>query len=270
MILRSILPFTFLAAITFSSEAQKLKVKRKGVAPLDVTTKTTVAAVIPQTPAIYSIRQLTGKWQEVSRATSNTNAPLDFKDTLFYTFSGRGEVHSRQGVSMSLMGEALIEPGNVLVAAADVFTIRSMNNHQVILDDGEYLRTMARKSNFWHETFPTNAVTVEKFITPVSVNASALSGKWKIYRRAAEPGTTDKVLIRILDVQQLKDDNTATGQITFYRSEKLVTLPGTITIKGENISIVTENNTWNMKVYKADGKELVFGDGSLMYYAKPF
>ncbi|HUS00423.1 MAG TPA: hypothetical protein VMY77_01780 [Chitinophagaceae bacterium] len=269
MVLKSISAFILLIAVTLSAEAQKIKVKRKGVTPLEVTKNTDEAGKLPDTPPTYSLRQLTGKWQEVRRETSRTNSQVSFNDTLFYTFSGRGEVNSRDGVNMSLMGEALIEPGNVLVAAADVFTIKSMNNHQVVLDDGEYLHTLVRKSNFWHETLPTNAVAPEKFTNPVPVSTSALAGKWKVYRRAAQPGTTDKVLIRVLNVQEIKNDNTATGEIMFYKTEKLETLPCTITLNGEKMQISTEKNIWNVNVYKADGKDLVFGDASLMYYCKP-
>ena len=270
MVLRSLSAIAILTLITFSSEAQKMKVKRKGVTPMDVTKNTDAVKTLPDPPPTYSLKQFTGKWQEVSRENSKTNAAVSFNDTLFYTFSGRGEVYSRDGVNMSLMGEALVEPGNVLVAAADVFTIKSMNNHQVILDDGEYIHTLVRKSNFWHETLPTNTVVPEKLVSPVSVNASLLAGKWKVYRRAAQPGTTDKVLIRVLNVQEIKNDNTATGEIMFYKTEKLETLPCTITLNGEKMQISTDKNTWNVNVYKADGKDLVFGDGSLMYYCKPF
>ncbi|MDB5198815.1 MAG: hypothetical protein JWO92_778 [Chitinophagaceae bacterium] len=262
MLLKFLSAFAFLLIITLSAESQKMKVKRKGVAPLDVTKN-------PQAnSSIYSLNQFTGKWQEVSRTDSRNN-PIGFKDTLFYNFSDKGEVFSRDGVNMSLMGEALIDPGNILVAAADVFTIRSLNNNQVVLDDGEYLHTLVRKNGFWYETLPTNAVVPEKFASPVSVNASALAGKWKVYRRAAQPGVTDKVLIRILNVQNIKNDNTATGEIMYYRSEKLETLPCTITLDGTRMRISTEQNTWHMNVYKADGRDLVFGDASLMYYCKP-
>lgn len=263
MLLKSLLPFAFLTAITFCTEAQKMKVKRKGVIPLDVTKKT------PNNTSQYSLGQFTGKWQEISRTDNKTNSSVDFKDTLFYNFTGNGEVFSRDGVNMSLKGEAAIEPGNILLAAADVFTIKSVGNNRVVLDDGEYQHTLVRKKEFWYETLPTNAVVPEKFTTPVSINASALSGKWKVYRRDARPGTTDKVLIRILNVQEIKNNTTATGEITFYKTEKLETLPCTITLDGGRMRIATEKNTWNMSVYKADGKDLVFGDALLMYYCKP-
>jgi hypothetical protein len=239
-----------------------MKVKRKGVTPVDVTKNT------PDNSSTWSISQFTGRWQEVKRTDMNKN-PVGFKDTLFYNFSSKGEVSSYDGVNMSMKGEAAIDPGNVLIAAADVFTIRSMNSGQVILDDGEFIHTLVRKKAFWYETLPSNEVKEEKFTTPLNVSASALTGRWKVYRRAAQPGSSDKVLIRILDVQRVQNENAATGEITFYKTEKLETLPCTITIEGSNVRISTEKNTWNVNVYKADGKDLVFGDLSLLYYCKP-
>ena len=260
MILKYFFSACVLALTGFSALSQVIKVKRKGVTPMDVTKST-------QPTSTYSLSQLSGKWQEMSRTTEkNTN--VNFKDTLFYIFSGN-KVSSRDGVTMSLKGEAFIDPGNVLVAAADVFTIRSLSANQVVLDDGDYVHTLVKKNEFWSETLPSNAVTSEKFTTPVSVNASALSGKWKVYRRAAQPGTTDKVLIRILNVTDIKSSTTATGEISFYKTEKLETLPCTITLDGGKMHISTEKNTWNVMVYKADGKDLVFGEPALMYYCKP-
>lgn len=261
MILKFLLSFVFLTTITFSAESQKIKVKRKGVTPLDV------SKVANNNPT-YSLAQFSGKWQEVIRKGIKTNTQVDFKDTLFYIFSGE-TVQSRDGVNMSLKGEAAIDEGNVLIAAADVFTIRSMTNNQVVLDDGDYLHTLVRKKVFWYETLPNTAAEEEKFTNPVTVSASALSGKWKVYRRAALPGTQDKVLIRILNIQNIKDNKNATGEITFYKTEKLETLPCTILLDGERMHIATEKNTWNMNIYKADGRDLVFGDASLMYYCKP-
>lgn len=260
MVPKFVLPLMAIMAFAFTATSQK--VTRKGVAPIDVTKNK------PDNSSTYSLDQFTGRWQEIRRTDLKKNQ-VGFKDTLFYNFSPKGEVFSYDGVNMSMKGEAAIDPGNVLIAAADVFTILSMNNGQVVLDDGDYLHTLVRKKQFWYETLPSNQVTEEKFNTPLAVSSSALSGRWKVYRRAAQPGSTDKVLIRILDVKRIQNDNTATGEITFYKTEKLETLPCTITIDGSNLRISTEKNTWNISVYKADGKDLVFGDATLIYYCKP-
>ncbi len=256
---------TFLLAvliiITYSVKAQQLKVKRKGITPLNVSKN------VQPAPSKYSLSQFAGKWQEVGRTDEN-HAGVAFNDTLFYTFLGEN-VTSRNGVNMGLQGEAAIDPGNVLVAAADVFTINSLANNQAVLDDGTYIHTLVRKKNFWYETFPTNVVVPEKFTTPVIVSISELSGKWKVYRRDALPGKeNNRTLIRILNITDVKD-NTAKGEITFYQTEKLETAPCTITLNAEKIQISTEKNTWNMSVYKADRKDLVLGDTALMYYCKP-
>lgn len=263
MLLKSLLSFSILLSIVFSANSQRLKVKRKGVTPLDVT------KIPPPSQSIYSLQQFSGKWQEVSRTNNKSNAAVSFTDTLFYNFSGEN-VFSRDGVNMSLMGEAAIDPGNVLVAAADVFTIRSLNNNQVVLDDGDFTHTLVRKKEFWYETLPSNTVTREKFTTPISISASALTGRWKVYRREAKPGKeTNRTLIRILNITNIESDKIAKGEITFYRTEKLETLPCTITITGERMQIATAGNNWNVNVYKADGRDLVFGDAALMYYCKP-
>lgn len=261
MSFKSLLAFVVLSGIIFSAEAQRLKVKRKGVTPPDVNKNRQTNG------SIYTLQQLSGKWQEVKR-TNEKGAAVDFTDTLFYTFSGEN-VFSRDGVNMSLQGEAAIDPGNVLIAAADVFTIKSLNTNQAVLDDENYIHTLIRKKSFWYETLPNQTVTQEKFTNPIATPASALSGKWKIYRRDAKPGTNDKVLIRILNINNIKNDNSASGEITFYKTEKLEMLPCTITLDGGKMNITTEKNTWNVNVYKADGKDLVFGDASLMYYCKP-
>lgn len=258
---KNLLVFVVLLTMTFSAESQRLKVKRKGVTPPDVNKN------IQTNNSTYTLQQFAGKWQEVKR-TNEKGTGVDFSDTLFYNFSGEN-VFSRDGVNMSLRGEAVIDPGNILVAAADVFTIKALNNKQAVLDDGDYVHTLIRKNSFWYESLPTNAVTQEKFTTPISVNTSAITGKWKVYRRDAKPGTNDKVLIRILNITNIKNDNNASGEITFYKTEKLETLPCTITLDGGKMHITTEKNTWDVSVYKADGKDLVFGDDSLMYYCKP-
>ena len=253
-----------LTAFTVSGFGQGIKkVSRKGMTPM-VVNKT-------NTQPSYSLQQFSGKWQEVSRIDRKTNRQVSFKDTLFYNFSGNS-VQSRDGVNMSLAGEAMIDQGNVLVAAADVFTIRSLNSKQAVLDDGEqYIHTLIKRRNFWHETLPNNSVVPEIFTDPIAIDLSSISGKWRVYRRNAKPGTwtNGEALIRSIEVQEDKGNNTATGEITFYQTEKLQTLPCTITITGDKINIKTEKNSWDLNVYKADGKEFVFGNASLMYYSKP-
>ncbi len=253
-----------LVVLTSYGFSQRIKkVSRKGMKPMVVNNAGNSSS--------YSLQQFNGKWQEVSRVDRLTNSGVSFNDTLFYNFSGNS-VKSRDGVNMSLTGEAAIDEGNVLVAAADVFIINSLTPSRVILDDGErYIHTLIKKKNFWHETLPNKSVVPETFVNPVAINLSAILGKWKVYRRNAKPGTwtNGQALIRSLEIKNDNGDNTATGEITFYQTEKLQTVPCNITLMGDKIILTTEKNKWELNIYKADGNEFVFGSTSLMYYSKP-
>ena len=262
MLPKSSICLVLLVLITLYSSAQVVtKIKRKGVVVKPV--KNSVPA-----PSNYSFEQLRGKWQEISR-TDRSGSPVTFQDTLCYHFSGKDQVFSRDGVNMDLKGSVTLDPGNVLVAAADVFTIKSLNNNQMVLDDGEkYIHTLIRKNKFWHETLPTSSVVPETFTNPIQASIESLAGRWIVYRRDASPGTTDpdKALIRELVIPS---DNNASGQITFYLSDKSLIQPCNFSLHNERIKIITEGHSWNMNVYKADTKEFVFGDGSIMYFCKP-
>lgn len=264
MYTRSLLVITILAVFMLTASSQVVKkVSRKGVAPK------TIKKTVPTTT--YTIEQFAGKWQEMARYDRSTNRRVGFNDTLFYTFSG-DNVSTRDGVNMSMKGKASIEPVNQLLAAADVFDIWSLKNDQAVLDDGDkYVHTLIKVKKFWYEDLPTTEVSLEKFTEPISINAGALKGKWLIYRRNAGPGAiaNDAILIKLLNVTDIKDQNTAIGNVTWYQAERSEEIPCTIYIDGKNMRIVSERNTWSVNVYKADGTELVFGTEALMYFAKP-
>ena len=256
--------FIVLLFITLTSLAQDV-----------VTVRTTNMLKAPGKTTVkknkYSLQQFMGRWQEISRTDRKENSSVPFTDTLFFYFSGNNEVYTRDGVNMSLRGNAGITSDDVLEVAADVFTIKSVNNNQAVLDDGDkYIHTFIKKKIFWHETLPSNSVNPEILTTPVKTNFSAIKGKWTVYRRDAKPGATDnnELLIKTLNIGERKNDDTMNGEVIFYKKDHTETQPCTISLNGETIYIVTDKHSWHMDVYKADGREFVFGDASLMYYCK--
>jgi len=122
--------------------------------------------------------------------------------------------------------------------------------------------------SFWFETLPTDSIVPEKFVTPVTVSLSYISGKWIVYRRDARPGATatDEALIQVITIENKGKD--AFGEITFYQAGKTETLPCSITTEGTRLNIVTAKRSWQMDVYKEGEKELIFGSPTLMYYCK--
>jgi hypothetical protein len=197
---------------------------------------------------------------------------VDFKDTLFFHFYSDSEVSVRNGVDLSVKGVAEIETGDILSVAGDEFIIKSIDKTKAILDDGDaYIHTIAKKESFWYESLPTDSVVPENYLNPITISLSDITGRWTVYRRNAIPGSTSgkEALIKSLKIENT-NDNVASGDITFYQAEKTETLPCTITTTGNDLTISTAKYSWQMKVYKADKSEFVFGNSSLLYYAKSY
>lgn len=265
MWLRTLIFFALLTALASTCFAQaKVKVKRKGSKPH-------IMKITAVTSPVFSLQQLSGKWQEIVRTDRNNNAVVSFQDTMYLFFSG-DNVYTKDGVHMSLRGKALVENGNSLVAAADVYTIKSINNNEAVLDDGDkFIHRLISKKSFWYETLPNTAIGIEKYETPMALNLKFISGKWQVYKRDARPGLlpTDDYLIKEINTNVVMTEQNGTGEITFYLRGKLETLPCNITVEGNKIQIISENHTWKMNNYKADGTEFIFGDAELKYFSKP-
>lgn len=248
----------------YSTSQVVMKVKHKGVQPINVTKPASNA------PS-FSLNQFNGKWQEISRKDRVNNTSIDFTDTLFFIFSGDNDVYVRDGVSLSLKGKSEILPGNILSTGADEYAIKSLEKTKALLDDGiNYIHTIVKKKNFTYEAFPTDTIIQKKYTTPINISFPDIEGVWNVYKREATPGNTsaDEPLIKTFSVNA-QTDSTINGQITFYQADKSQTLPCTVTIDGTKIQIVTSSNLWLLNVYKADKNELVFGSTQLMYYCTP-
>jgi hypothetical protein len=250
------------------ARAQRPGVKRKGVTPVNVGKK-------PETKFTYdyNLEQFKGKWQEIKRTYKN-NDPAPIVDTVFLFFKNDNKVETKDGTKTYIKGEAAIEvPGNILVAAADVYTIISVSNETIVLDDNdEFIHTFKKVDQFWSETVGKDPVPQEAFENPVHPNVNNLIGNWGVYRRQASPGGVDAktMLIKHLKITTTTGEHSATGEVTCYTNEKSETLPCTVTINGSTIEVSTATHKWSFPVFKADGKELVFGTkGKLLYFAKP-
>ena len=269
MLIKKILTVGLLIFFVSSIFAQR--VKRKGTTPIDISKNKRQPA--SNTPA-FTMEQLVGKWQEIRRTYKN-NSPENFTDTNFLNFTSPSNVTTRTGNNQaSIVGEALIEqPGNTLLAAADVYTIVSVTDSVMVLDNQEYfLHTFKKTNQFWYETFGKLSVKPDVYKDPVSVKISDVMGKWGVYKRQAKPGAIKPPanIIRYLKITEKTGKNSAKGEITFYQSEQSKVLPCTIKTTSTGIDITAGEFNWSLFTYKADGKELIFGDiGVMVYFAKP-
>ena len=263
---KSVLIVVFLTLITGISFSQR--VKRNGVEPMDVSKNKRTQNL---NSSRFQISQLNGKWQETSRSTKN-NIPVKILDTVYLNFTGNSKVITRDGNNANIIGVAVIESGNVLLAASDIYTIVSVTDSVIILDNQEnLLHSFKKTAAFYFESFGKLSVTQEEFTEPVSVTNSAIIGNWSIYKRVAKPGTINPPvnIIITLKITEAINEDKAMGEITFYQTDKSETLPCSIKITNIGIEIISGQNVWSLLTYKITEKEFVFGDAAMMlYYAR--
>lgn len=268
MQLKMITVLLLLLTLTASITAQR--VKRKGVTPMDVSKDKRPGS--KETPG-FTTEQFAGKWQEISRADLN-NQPVEFTDTIYLNFLKPNKVITRDGNSANMAGDAAIESGNILLAAADVYTILSVSDSQIVLDNqNDYVHTLKKTGEFIFETYGKNPVIKEDFRDPVPVSLTDVTGRWMVYRKLAKPGVINPPvnIIQYLKITDSTGENTAKGMVTFYQTDKSTELPCTLKLTNAGMDIVAGEFSWSLFVYKADKKELVFGDAAvLLYYSKAF
>ncbi|MEP7165001.1 MAG: hypothetical protein ABI741_09905 [Ferruginibacter sp.] len=252
----------FIAGYSLNTTAQK--VKRKGVTINQVKKKEPVA--------LYTLSQLEGRWQEVKRIPAGSKEETGFTDTLLMKFyENKVELKDATSMRMAMNGVAQIDAPNSLTAAGDTYSIRSLDNSRLVIDDGEFTREMQKKDQFYFETVGKIKLEKDTFPHPESIDINKLKGKWLVYARKAEPGATNAQtqLIRSLDIVSISDDGIAFGQVVIYTSDISRSVPCQLVTKDGIVKIITDKDTWNFYAYKADGKEFVFGEtGKLVYYSK--
>lgn len=254
-----------LVSVTGTTIAQK--VIRKGMPPIDVSKN---KAGRGKKATLYNIGQFNGKWQEVSR-TDNGNK-IDFTDTIYLHFTDTGRVTTRNGNTSNMRGGAAIEDPNTLIVAADIYTIISLTDSQTILDNQEgIVSTLNKTSRFHFENYGKDSVKKEGFSDPISVTLQDVMGKWMVYRKDAKPGVINPPvnIIQYLKITDSTAENTAKGEVTFYQTDKSLTMPCNIKVTNAGLDIESGDYAWSLFVYKANKKELVFGDAAvLLYYSK--
>ena len=228
------------------------KVKRKGVRPIPLHKK----FIKP----LYTLEDFQGKWQEVRRSSPGDSQPLEFQDSLQMEI-----VHDtaivRDGVHFTMMGAVYLDNPVKANIAGELYSILELSKDSMALSAGRYVHEFHKLYSFYYESFGKDSVNVESFENGIQPMLEKLKGKWVVYRREAHPGTAfDNDLIRYLDITTINADNSMTGEVRYYNRETSNTLACSILIRDSEMQVISENNTWIVTIYKADGDELIFGN----------
>lgn len=226
-------------------------------------------------PAQYKLSQFEGRWQEVSRQTSKDKSEMKVTDTIYFRFLPNGTVETTEGKSVTVTGGSSIDPGDYLNTSVNEYKVVSLSENSMTLDDQVgTLHQFERRSSFAFENPATINYTIgDTSAGKVEVNAANMLRNWFVYRRGANPGAIASTtpVIRNLKLTDEGKDGSFNGVIEFATSGKVSTEPCTFKVVGGDVAIRSTTQTWNTKIYKADGKELMIGKkGELVYYLKPY
>ncbi len=250
--------------LVFGYTLSAQKVKRKGVTSNQPPKKESVAT--------HSLSELDGKWQEVSRFLSGSIIPVTFLDSLLLHFyEGKVDVKYASGMTMAMKGVAHLEANNSLVAAGDYYTIQSLDKTNLVIDDGEFIKELEKKEQFYSESIGKATIETDSFSTARQIDINKLKGKWLVYRRQAEPGAVkaETPIIKSLEINAVSEEGIAFAVVTYTLAAVTKTQECQLVTKDGLIKFITAKETWSYKTYKADGEEFIFGDtGYMIYYAK--
>ncbi|MCP9752956.1 hypothetical protein [Ferruginibacter sp. HRS2-29] len=259
-----------LTMAVFATTVSAQRVMRKGTRPQQLTPKGSDPDAVKTGKNIFSLSQVQGKWQEAARRNLGSSEKLSYTDTLMIHISNdKAEV--REGMSMNMKGDAAVEEGDNLSVAADVYIIRKIENDQMLLDDGEYLRTMQKVQTYYLETVGKDSIKHAGYKLPQTVLTDNLYGKWIVYRREAKPGAINSQTELVKSITILKGNagSASKGEIVIYSKDLSEKLDCFVTLKDDNMEVVTKNKSWNFKTYLADNNEFVFGQAEeVMNYSK--
>ncbi len=253
--------------VNFTLLAIAQKPIRKGMPPVNTT-----KSITSKNKAYYNIGQLNGKWQEVKRTSIKGGAAIAFSDSLLMQFdSNKVEIKDATSMRMTMKGDAFIDPPYILFAAGDEYIIRALDKTVLLLDDGEYIKELHRKEQFYYETLGKLTVATDTLNGPIKADPKLLEGKWIVYRRQAMAGSveSDAVVIKSLEIFPSNTIGSAQGKVVCYKSDITEAFPCKIVFGESDILVITDSYVWEFQTYKADGNEFIFGElGRLLYYAK--
>lgn len=248
--------------VTLALFAQR--VKRKGTTPIELKSNANSAK------NIFTLTQVQGKWQEYDRTYIATNEKAAFSDTLMLAIN-KSNAEVKEGMSMNMKGEAAIEDRNSLYVASDSYLIISVSDSQLVLNDGEFLKTLKQVPQFYLETVGKDSVALAEYTVPKNILMTDILGTWTVYKKEAKPGTINKdtYLVNTISVLKNSNQNLATGEIIMGQDNVQQKYPCTFVLKDGTLQVLADNKILNFNTYKAANGEFVFGNkDDVMNYAK--
>lgn len=209
------------------------------------------------------------RWIEIQRLDANDNKEIAYSDTLFINYSGSDEMKIRKS-GYAYNGKIV---HNTLNIGALQYKILNNNNNEIRLSKDNVVHVFNRMlldksavdapTKFKDNKLPTEVVA--------SIDWPLLIGEWEAYKRVSRSGPMPKIDFKLLIKKAVfyeLVENEAKG--VFYTTTKENYLYSVInTEKGTLNTITLDGTSINLKVFKADGKELIVeGHYGVLYFMR--
>lgn len=221
----------------------------------------------------YTMEQFLGRWQETDRVNTKTMGKATVTDTFFIHFYAEGKATTKQGNSVEITGSSELFTDGYITTSANDFKIISVTYDKIVLDDLTGFQHLFSKTNLFNyevlEPLPVAVVDTAGAI--IDLSSMVLIKDWFAYKRDATPGfvTSSTPVIRNLRIQKKVSESSYSGVIEYALFGKANVEACRLNFKNSMLLLTAPGNTWNIDVYKSDGKEMILGKkGELVYYFK--
>ena len=216
--------------------------------------------------AQINFTDIDGKWQEEKR-TLKKNKEIDFTDTLRMEIRKDGFVMIRHDKGPTITGEAEIR-GKKLVLNDNKYGLVETGKNKLILNDDDGNHHFNKVEEFNSSPVQRKIPGVEEGKKDIALGT--IKGKWTCYKKTDPAFNQGKFYLKAIDFKEDKGNGTYAGVASFSSSDSVYSTEAFIYIKGTDLVISTDEETFKAKVMKSDGQEMILQNGVINYFMKQF
>jgi hypothetical protein len=211
-------------------------------------------------------KDIDGKWQEEKR-TKKKNKEIDFTDTLRMEIRPDGFMMIRHTQGPTLTGEAEMKGKKIILQDTKFIIVESSKNTLVLNDD--------EGNHHFKKMIEFTSAPVTKLIPGVEegkkdISIGTLKGRWTIYKKTDPDFSRAKFYLKSIDFKEDKGNGTYEGIASFNNNDSVYSTQAFIYIKGTDLVISSDEETFKAKVMKSDGEEMILKSGTIHYFMKQF
>ncbi len=215
---------------------------------------------------------IAGFWQEYKRTQVRkrmAERSLGFTDTLKVVFREDSTSRFYDMYGRISAGKFMYKNGLYHLGNGQTFRTIEKLGDTLRLGNGSAFSYVRKVPGFYTKPIAKERVDIEGGLNNDVLDASFLRGKWKVYKKADETFTRQKIYLKSLEIKNPTDQGDYDVQVYYHNSEKVVKDIGTLSIVGSTVRLdLTKGSDEYYDILQAKDDELVLKRGDIIYYLK--